>query len=142
MFSACSEAVSLMKSGTDLELIKASYQLTEKLSIESAITGQAPYLAMSVSSAFSWSDLGKWHIIKRILSQVGENLIKGRVLAHNSSDNLIYNTVEKKVIITNDVKGLVIVDTPDALYISSAEASAEVKQCLEEIKAKGWTEYL
>lgn len=143
MYQICAETVELMISKADLVEIKKSYSRAEKMSIESAITDKAPALAMSVSDRIGWSDLGKWHIIKRMLSaETQDNLIKGKVITNKAQDNLVYNTVDKKVVIINDVQGLAIIDTPDALYISSLTNSADIKECLEQVKERGWEEYL
>jgi mannose-1-phosphate guanylyltransferase len=143
MYQVCVETVELMINQADLAEIKKSYARAEKMSIESAITDKAPALAMSVSDRIGWSDLGKWHIIKRMLSNDSlDNLVKGKVIINKSQDNLVYNTVDKKVVVINDIRGLAIIDTPDALYISSLINSADIKECLEQVKEKGWEEYL
>lgn len=143
MYKICEQTVELTKSGAPAKAIRAQYAQTEKMTIEAAITGKAPRLAMSVSDRIGWSDLGKWHVIKRVLSgNRHDNFTKGAAVTNNAKDNLIINDGQNKIIVVNDVEGLVIVDTPDALFISSAERSAEVKECLDKLREQGMEKYL
>jgi len=128
--------------GGDFEAAATLYNSLTAITIESAITQKAPRLAMSVSDNLVWSDLGKWPVIKRMLSTEGDNLLKGAVLTNDVKNCLIYNQHDKKVIVANDLSDLVVVDTPDALFISSLKNSAEVKKCLERMKEEGKEEYL
>ena len=142
MYEVCQKIVDLTEKNLSAEAA-ALYAGLEKMTIETAITGRAPQVAMSVSNRIGWSDLGKWHIIKKVLlSDEKTNLIKGLVVANEAKNNLLYNFNDKKVMVVNDVDGLVVVDTPDALFISSAKKSAEVKKCLEKLKEEGWEEFL
>lgn len=134
MTKVCEEIVKLMVEGKQEKKIAELYAGLQKMTIESAITDKAPNLAMSVSSGLGWSDLGKWHSIKRVLSEEGQNLIKGEVIINESKNNLIYNISDKRVVVVNDVEDLVIIDTNDTVYISSLKNSAEVKKCLEKLK--------
>ena len=143
MTRVCEEIVTLMRSGGTEQEIAELYGSLEKMSIESAITDKAPNLAMSVSTNLGWSDLGKWHIIKRmLLADEKSNMTKGRVVAHNASNNLIYTTEAKKVVVVNDLHDLIVVDTPQGLFISSSVKSADVKECVREIEERGWEDCL
>lgn len=141
MWITCQEVIKLINSE---EHAKAGdlYDALDKMTIESAITNKAPSVAMSVSDRIGWSDLGKWHIIKRMLSEEGHNLIKGEVIINEAKNNLIYNMSNKRVVVVNDVEDLVIIDTDDTVYISSLKNSAEVKKCLEKLKEAGKEKYL
>lgn len=143
MTKICEQIVVLMKDADKKEEIAKLYASLEKLSIESAITDKAPKLAMSISTSLGWSDLGKWHIIKRILlADTTKNLTKGRVITNNASNNLIYNANEKKVVVVNGLDDVIVVDTPEGLFISASTSSAEVKDCVAKIKENGWAEAL
>jgi mannose-1-phosphate guanylyltransferase len=98
---------------------------------------------MSVSNQVGWSDLGKWHVIKRVIKKSeSENLIKGHVLTNNCTNNLIYSTTDKKIVVVNDVTDLAIIDTGDVLFVSSLKNSADVKKMVEKLKEEGLDKYL
>lgn len=141
MWATCQTVAKLINSHEHSQA-RDLYDGLTKMTIESAITNQAPHIAMSVSDRIGWSDLGKWHIIKRMLSEEGHNLTKGEVIINDSKNNLIYNISDKRVVVVNDVEDLVIIDTNDTVYISSLKNSAEVKKCLEKLKEAGHDEYL
>lgn len=141
MWATCQQVAKLISSN-ELEEAARLYDVLTKVSIESSITDKAPQVAMSVSDRIGWSDLGKWHIIKKILSAEGHNLTKGEVIVNDARNNLIYNMSDKRVVVVNDVEDLVIVDTDDTVYISSLKNSAEVKKCLDKLREAGKEEYL
>lgn len=143
MYKTCQEVVRLIVEENDLESANDIYGKLEKMTIESAITQKCNKIAMSVSNKIGWSDLGKWHIIKRVMvNGKGSNLIQGDVVINDSENNLIYSTTKKKIIAVNDVNNLVIVDTDDALFISSLENSQDAKTIVKQLKAKNKNEYL
>lgn len=142
MYKICKEVVALTADGKMAKAQKLYGQL-EKVSVESAITDKAKKIAMSVSNQVGWSDLGKWHVIKRVIKkEESENLIKGTVFANQATNNLIYSTDAKKVVVVNDVNDLAIVDTGDVLFVSSLKNSAEVKKLVDELKKEGLEKYL
>lgn len=142
MYESCSKSVELTLENKFDEAEKIYCEL-EKISIETAITDKAEKIAMSVSNKIGWSDLGKWHIIKKVLKpEEDENLIKGDVVVQDAKGNLIYSSVPKKIVVINDVDDLAVIDTPDVLFVSSLKNSAEVKKMVERLKEEGRDEYL
>jgi mannose-1-phosphate guanylyltransferase len=143
MMSVCRQIVGLMLSGAEKEKIAELYCQLEKITVETAITNKADKIAMSVSNRVGWSDLGKWHVIKNILCpDMQENLTKGNVITSQATNNLIYANDQEKIIVVHDVNNLVIVDTDDALFVSSLEKSADVKILAEKLKEQGLEKYL
>lgn len=143
MYRICSEIVSLMDDDKNFSKISDLYSQFEKSTIETTITDKVDKIAMSVSNRIGWSDLGKWHVVQRVLKKGDDdNVIKGNIFAHQSANNLIYSNQAKKIIVANDINDLVIVDTDDALFVSSLKNSAEVKNIVKKIKEKGMLNYL
>lgn len=141
MYEICVKVVDATRKNK-LAQAKKYYSQLEKISVETAITDKAKKIAMSVSNHVGWSDLGKWHVIKRILGADNKNLTKGDVIVQSSHNNLVYSTVKKKIVAINDVKNLVIVDTDDALFISSLKNSADVKKIVDKLKENKKDNYL
>ena len=142
MYESCRKVVDFTLEN-NLEKAEKIYSQLEKTSIESAITDKVDKIAMSVSNRIGWSDLGKWHIIKKILKpEDDENLIKGDVITRQAKNNLIYSSVSKKIVVINDIDNLAIVDTDDVLFISSLKNSADVKKIIEKLKKENKVEYL
>jgi mannose-1-phosphate guanylyltransferase len=138
MFETCREIAKIMTHNPSDERIRARYAELEKMTIETALTEHVEKLAMSVSNRIGWSDLGKWHIVKRMAeSEPGENVTKGTVVHNGATNNLLYSTIGKKVLVANDIHDLVVVDTDDALFISSLKKSADIKEIIEKLKEMG-----
>ncbi len=143
MFATCREIAKIMVHDMRDERIRSRYAELEKMTIETALTEHVEKIAMSVSNRIGWSDLGKWHIVKRMAeAEDSENVTKGTVVHANATNNLLYSTVGKKVMVANDVHDLVVVDTPDALFISSLKQSADVKGLIEKLKEMGLEDHL
>lgn len=136
LYDICQKTAAALLAG-NMKLAAELYSGAEKMSVEAALTNKAPRVAMSVSNEIGWSDLGKWPIIKRMLSAEGDNLIKGQVVSRQTKNCLIYNHSLKKIVVLNDVEDLVVVETPDALLISSLKQAADIKECLDKVQAEG-----
>lgn len=120
---------------------EADYDGLEKITIESAITQKAPKIAVIVSD-FGWSDLGKWHIVAKMLSpDKNGNVTKGKVLAIDTQNCLIYGSYDKLVAAIG-INDIVIVQTEDAMLICPKEKSGEVKKIVEELEKRGMEEYV
>jgi len=142
MYDVCQQVVELSLKN-DFKKAKKLYSQLEKISIETAITEKVDKIAMSVSNNLGWSDLGKWHVIKRVLSKKQKmNVESANVISENTSNNLIYSNNPKKIIVAYDVNDLVVVDTDDVLFISSLEKSADVKKMVEKLKKDSKEKYL
>lgn len=120
---------------------KDQYAKLEKISIESAVTGRAPKIAVAVSPKLGWSDLGKWHIIKNILSPGNKNFTKGRVLAVGTSGCLISGPSDK-LVATVGLKDMIVILTDDALLVCPKDRAGEVKKIVEELEKRGLEKYL
>ncbi len=143
MFEICREVAKIMVHDPSDPRIRAKYAELEKITIETALTEHVEKLAMSVSNRIGWSDLGKWHVVKRMAeSETSANVTRGTVVHSNATNNLLYSTVGKKVLVANDIHDLAVIDTKDALFISSLKQSADIKELLEKMKELGLEDHL
>ena len=98
-----------------------------------------------VPGSFRWDDVGDFASVGRLNSakEVDEVTVLGegaRVFTENASGVVVSDT--KRVIALIGIKDVVIVDTPDALLVTTKEHSQRVKQAVDAIKAKGDTDVL
>lgn len=121
---------------------KADYAKLRKITIETAITQKAPKIALVVGNKIGWSDLGKWHIIARIMPHDrNRNVTKGKVISLDTKNCLIYG-LDDKLIATVGLNDMIIVQTGDALLVCPKDRSDEVKKIVEELEKRGMKEYL
>jgi len=118
------------------EKLLASYQKIPKLSVDLGIleklTGKDQLV---IAAKLGWSDIGSWDVLKdELVDDKDENAIHGEPMLVDVCDSLVFETKEDKLIATIGVKGLIIVDTEDALLVCNKENSQRVKEVVEELK--------
>jgi mannose-1-phosphate guanylyltransferase len=94
---------------------------------------------------FSWDDVGDFAAIGRLnaasetnnLTVLGEG---ARVYAENATGMVVSDT--KRVIALIGINDVVVVDTPDALLITTKEHAQQVKKAVESLRASGDTDVL
>jgi len=133
MYKVCEKLAAGQKTG--------EYARFPKISIETAVTKKVKKIAVIVSGGLDWSDLGKWHIIKNILSPGNKNLMKGQVLAVDTSGCLVYGTSDK-IVATVGLKDMVVILTNDALLVCPKDRAGEVKKIVEELEKRGLEKFL
>jgi len=91
-------------------------------------------------SDFGWSDIGSWKSLYDFLPKdSNRNVIDGDVIVNNSENSLIMGY--ERLIATNNINNMVVVETPDAVFVSDMESSRDVKSIVETLKEKGRKEY-
>ncbi|MFZ0242643.1 MAG: mannose-1-phosphate guanylyltransferase/mannose-6-phosphate isomerase [Desulfobacterales bacterium] len=123
--------------GLDLygdRLEAADYLRLPDISIDVAImerTGKGVVLP----SDFGWSDIGSWKSLYDFLPKdQDDNVIDGDVIVQQTRHCFI--KAHERLIAANRLDGLVIVETPDAIFVSDMENSREVKSIVAQLKEK------
>lgn len=98
-----------------------------------------------IPASFSWDDVGDFAAIARLNSakEVDEVTVLGevgRVFTEDSSGIVVTDT--KRVIALIGIHDVVVVDTPDALLVTTRAHSQLVKKAVDGMKAKGRTDVL
>jgi mannose-1-phosphate guanylyltransferase len=98
-----------------------------------------------VPGIFRWDDVGDFASVGRLNSakEVDEVTVIGagaRVFTENASGVVVTDT--KRVIALIGIKDVVIVDTPDALLVTTKAHSQRVKAAVDALKASGDTDVL
>lgn len=113
----------------DLQTI---YHTFEKISFDDAILAKiAPEQAVVLSVDLGWSDVGTWEALKEALqSKPMENLVKGNSVSLDTSDSVIYNFTDQ-LVAGIDLKGMIVVVTPDVIFVAPQESIPKVKTLLK-----------
>ncbi|MEK5146078.1 mannose-1-phosphate guanylyltransferase/mannose-6-phosphate isomerase [Psychrobacillus sp. FSL K6-4615] len=130
------------------EAIVTSEKVNENISINLGKMSNIPDLSVDyavmensdsikiIPSNISWSDMGSFESLYEGLElPIDEqgNMTSGKNVSLNSKNNLI---LSNKTVATINVEDLIIVDTPDALLVSSKGSSHEVKKVVEQLKVE------
>lgn len=119
---------------------KDLYEAIPRISIDYAVMERSDRVAVLPLENLGWSDLGSFSALYEILNSMGEdNVVKlgkrGVGVSIESKGNLIWGG--NKVVAAVGVNDLIIVDTPDALLVSTRDRAQDVKAAVAELAATG-----
>jgi mannose-1-phosphate guanylyltransferase/mannose-6-phosphate isomerase len=91
-------------------------------------------------SDFGWSDIGSWKSLYDFLPK-GEhdNVVEGDVILQETRNCFIRG--DNRLIVANDLEDIVVVETPDTVFVSNMHSSKDVKSIVGELKKQGRKEY-
>ena len=91
-------------------------------------------------SRFRWSDIGSWKSLYDFLPKdKNQNVVDGDVLTQNTNNCFIMGN--QRLIAANHLQNLIIVETPDAVFVSDIDNSREVKSIVTRLKDAGRREH-
>jgi mannose-1-phosphate guanylyltransferase len=122
------------------EIFKKQYHQMPEINFDNAVLEQLDKeFAYVVIEDIGWSDVGAWEALKEALEKNQEdNIVKGKVMLEDSTDNLVYNYDDNKMIVGIDLENLLIVNTDDVLLITKKTSVSKIKKVVEGFKG---TEY-
>ncbi len=121
-------------------VLRAVWAGVEDKSIDHGIMEKAKDVAV-IPADIGWSDVGSWTAIRELLPHDSQgNTIVGAHLGLDTADCLIHGS--GRLIATIGLRGMVIVDTEDALLICPQERAQEVKKLVELLRERGEEGYL
>jgi mannose-1-phosphate guanylyltransferase / mannose-6-phosphate isomerase len=131
------------KSVRDLDFLRLDREAFAKCpsdSIDYAVMEKTSS-AVVVETNPGWSDVGTWQALWGVSPQDGEgNAAMGDVHLFDSSG--CYVRAEKRHVSAIGVKDLVIVETDDALLVTSKARSQDVKEAVSRLESLGRTEHV
>ncbi len=123
-----------LKEFSSLEKIAFDYIFCENLN---------PSEAVVINVDMGWSDIGEWIALKETLEESSTDTVtNGNVIDLESQDSLIYNYDDEKLVATVNLKGMIVVNTPDVVAIFPKEDNAKLKTLLKELEKQGRDEFL
>ncbi|MFC1798437.1 mannose-1-phosphate guanylyltransferase/mannose-6-phosphate isomerase [Thermodesulfobacteriota bacterium] len=129
----------LQKLPLDNSISREAYEVLPNISIDYAIMEKTDK-GVVLPSDFGWSDIGSWKSLYDFLPKDDDmNVIDGDVIAKNTRSSFIMG--RERLITTNRLRNMVVVDTPDSVFVSDIDNSRDVKEIVDELKKKGRAEY-
>ena len=112
------------------------YPSFEKISFDNAILERLERNeAYVVSEELRWSDIGAWEALKEALQKSpNDNVTYGKVFIKDSQDSLIYNYNGKQLVATIDLKGMIVINTDDAILVCRKNSIPKIKKMVEGFK--------
>ena len=134
MLACCREALDKSKHDLDfIRLDKESFMACPSDSIDYAVmekTGNA----VAVPLDAGWNDVGSWDALWEIEEKSPEgNVLRGDVMTHNSRNCLVRS--ENKLVTLVGVDNLVVIETKDAVLVSTKDQVQDVKSIVEQLNS-------
>ncbi len=108
------------------------------ISIDYAVMEKADRVT-AVPLDAGWSDVGSWDSVYEALPADGEgNALKGNVRLSGGTNSLVYGN--HRLIVGVDLHDMLVVDTPDALFVAPRGSSQKVRQAVCDLKEAGFRE--
>jgi mannose-1-phosphate guanylyltransferase/mannose-6-phosphate isomerase len=124
----------------DQPIARKDYDQLSNISIDYAIMEKTAK-GVVLPSDFGWSDIGSWKSLYDFLKKdANENVIDGDVIVQDTHNCLILG--HGRLIAANRLRDLVVVETPDSVFVSDLEHSRDVKSIVADLKQEGRSEYL
>ncbi len=115
--------------------IEKGYENLPNISIDYAIMEHTRKGAI-LPSDFGWSDIGSWKSLYDFLPKdKNKNVLDGDIITKNTNNCFIKGY--KRLIATNQVSNLAVVETPDSVFISDLANSRDVKMIVADLKKLG-----
>lgn len=131
---------SAIKTADEEKVLEAEFPNLESQSVDYGIMEKAENIYI-LPGNFGWDDVGSWLAVGRIKkTDDNNNVVNGNVVTVNTSDCVIEGS--DKLIATVGLRDMVVVDTKDAILISTKENAGEIKQVLAKLRESGKNQYL
>ncbi len=147
LFAGLSEIADAWGTEDQDEVMARVWEQLPKIAIDYAVAEPAAAVGdvAVVPGSFSWDDVGDFAAMSRLnhpresddVAVLGEN---PRVLVDSSSGIVVSDT--GRVVALIGVEDIVVVDTPDALLVTTREHAQRVKETVNSLKAAGDTDVL
>ena len=125
----------------EAEVTRRVYHDIPKISIDYGVMERAESVAV-VEADFGWDDVGSWTAYAAHLKRDADgNDIEGEFIGIDCRDCIVVSPPGKPVAAVG-IKDLVVIDTPDALFICPRSRDQDVKRIVAKLKESGREELL
>ncbi|HET7774959.1 MAG TPA: mannose-1-phosphate guanylyltransferase/mannose-6-phosphate isomerase [Azospira sp.] len=133
--AACRQAAETITEGSDFHGIgQEAFARCRDVSVDHAVLEHTAAAAV-VAADFSWSDIGSWHSLWEA-GQKDErgNVTRGDTHLHDVADSFIHSS--RRMVVGVGLRNVVIIETADALLVTTRENSQQVKKAVELLRAQ------
>ena len=136
IYNICEQSFKSIDNGVDyLRLSAEIFSKCPSESIDYAVMEKTKDAAVVPLDA-NWNDIGSWSALWDINNKDDEgNVLVGDVIVHDVNDS--YFHASSKLVTAIGVDNLVIVETPDAVLVSSKDRVQDVKSIVEKLNSTG-----
>ena len=120
----------------ETSFVLENYSKSENISVDYAIMEPSKNVYV-IPATFDWNDLGTWgSLYDKISEEPTENaVVNARLLANNSSGNMI-KTDTNKIVVLEDLDDFIVVEEKEILLIFPKSKEQDIKQLRERVRKK------
>ena len=124
-------------------VLEREFSAMKKVSIDYAVMERAEDVAV-VEAPFEWDDVGGWRAVERLgqTDDAGNLIDAARCVSINSSGTIVRCDDPRHLVALVGVENLIVIVTPDATLIADKEQEESIRLLNEELRKRGWEEYL
>ncbi len=123
----------------DKPIARQDYDQLTDISIDYAIMEKTE-IGLVLPSDFGWSDIGSWKSLYNFLKKDDDNnVVDGDVIMQDTRNCLILG--HDRLIATNCLRNMAVVETPDSVFVSDLDRSRDVKSIVAKLKDEGRQEF-
>jgi mannose-1-phosphate guanylyltransferase len=116
--------------------LKQAFPLCDNISIDYAVLEKAANVSGIAAADFGWNDVGSWNAVFELLDRDSSgNAIALQSVCVDSSNNFV--DARGKLVALLGVQDLVIVDTPDALLVTTRARAQQVGDIVKHLEKLG-----
>lgn len=118
------------------EVLNAVWPSIRPQTIDYGIMEKADRVAVLPAADLGWNDVGSWESLFEVFSpnSDGNITLDADHLGVDTKNSLIVSDGTGRLIVTLDVEDLIVVDTDDALLVSSRKSAQRVKEVVNKLK--------
>lgn len=122
------------------DVISSLWHKVEKQTIDYGVMEGAKDVAV-IPVNIGWTDIGDWRSLFNLLPlDQNRNSWTGPHIGLDTEDTLVIN--DKRLVATIGVKGMIIVDTGDALLVCTKDREQDVREIVKKLQEKGDEKWL
>lgn len=126
-----------LRTDAEADAIASTYPELEKISIDYGIMEKAEGV-YCIPAEFGWNDVGSWDALDAVFEKSAEgNVVVGNHEGIKTSNSVIFNKSNDKLITTIGVDNLVIVQTEDTIMVCNKDNAQDVKLMVDRLKELG-----
>jgi len=126
-------------SASMVEIPAEAFAEVPSISVDYAVMERSDRVAV-VPGNFGWSDIGSWNAISQLVAPDEHNNRGIGEVVFEDCRNLFVQS-EDRLVAALGVDDLIVIDTADALLITRADKTQEVKKIVAQLKARGHESY-
>lgn len=132
--------LSLENARSDLDFVRLdaeSFKACRNESIDYAVMEKTDKAAVVLLDA-GWDDVGSWTFLDQQPKDDCGNAVRGDTWLHDAHNNLVH--AESRLVALAGVSDTIVVETKDAVLVTTRERAQDVKKIVARLKAEGRSE--